>query len=81
MEAVLSQNYFMFQNQIYQPEKEVSMGSPISSTIAEIFLQYLENIHIKQLLNTKNIILYTRYVDDILIICDTTPTGTDQINK
>jgi len=81
MEAVLSQNYFMFQNQIYQPEKEVSMGSPISSTIAEIFLQYLENIHIKQLLNTKNIILYTRYVDDILIICNTTPTGTDQINK
>jgi len=81
MEAVLSQNYFMFQNQIYQPEKEISMGSPISSTIAEIFLQYLENIHIKQLLNTKNIILYTRYVDDILIICDTTPTGTDQINK
>ena len=81
METVLSQNYFMFQNQIYQPEKEVSMGSPISSTIAEIFLQYLENIHIKQLLNTKNIILYTRYVDDILIICNTTPTGTDQINK
>ena len=72
MEAVLSQNYFMFQNQIYQPEKEVSMGSPISSTIAEIFLQHLENIHIKQLLNTKNIILYTRYVDDILIICDNT---------
>jgi len=81
MEAVLSQNYFMFQNQIYQPEKEVSMGSPISSTIAEIFLQHLENTHIKQLLNTKNIILYTRYVHDILIICDTTPIGTDQINK
>ena len=53
IEAVLSQNYFMFQNQIYQPEKEVSMGSPISSTIAEIVLQHLENVHIKQLLDTK----------------------------
>jgi hypothetical protein len=57
------------------------MCSPISNTIAEIFLQHLGNIHIKQLLDTKNIILYTRYVDDILIIFDTTRTNTDQINK
>ena len=72
METVLSQNYFMFHNQIYQPDKQVSMGSPISSTTAEISLQHLESTHIKQLLDTKNIILYTRYVDDILIIFDTT---------
>jgi len=38
MEIILSQNYFTFQNKIYQPEKGVSMGSPNSSTIAEIFL-------------------------------------------
>jgi hypothetical protein len=25
----ISQNYFTFQNKIYQPEKGVSMGSPI----------------------------------------------------
>jgi hypothetical protein len=81
MEAVRSQSYFMFQNKIYQPEKGVSMGSPISSIIAEIFLQHLENIHIKQLLDTKNIILYTRYIDDRLIIFDTTQISTDQINK
>jgi len=37
MERVLSQNYFIFQNKIYQPEKGVSMGSPIYSTIAELF--------------------------------------------
>jgi len=53
MEAVLSQNYFMFQNKLYQPEKGVSMDSTISSTIAEIVLQHLENVHIKQLLDTK----------------------------
>jgi len=46
MEAVVSQNYFMFQNKIYQPEKGVTMGSPISSSIAETVLQHLENIHI-----------------------------------
>jgi len=38
MEIIISHNYFMFKNKIYQPEKEVSMGSPISSTIAELFL-------------------------------------------
>jgi hypothetical protein len=47
------------------------MGSPISNTIAEIFLQPFEGIHIKQLLDTKNITFYTHYVDDILIIYDT----------
>jgi hypothetical protein len=45
MRLVLSQNYFTFQNKVYQPEKDVSMGSPISSTITEIFLQYFEDTH------------------------------------
>ena len=31
------------------------MGSPISSTIAETYLQYLENIYIKHWLDSKNI--------------------------
>jgi len=53
MEAVLSQNYFMFQNKTHQPEKGVLKGSPISSTIVEIILQHLENVHIKQLFDTK----------------------------
>jgi hypothetical protein len=53
MRIVLSQNYFTFRNRIYQPEKGVSMGSPISSTIAEIFPQYLEDMHKKQLLDAK----------------------------
>jgi hypothetical protein len=47
------------------------MGSPISSTIAEIYLQHFEDIHIKVLIDTKNILMYTRYVDDIVIIYDT----------
>ena len=64
-ELVLSQNYFTFQNKIYQPEKGVSMGSPISSTRAEIFLHHLEDIHIKQLLNIKNITFNNdRYVTE-----------------
>ena len=71
MRIVLSQNYFAFRNKIYQPEKGVSMGSTIWSTIAEIFLQYFEDTQIKQLLDAKNIVFHTRHVDDILIICNT----------
>jgi len=71
LKAILSQNYFMFQQKIYQPAQRISMGSPISSLIAEIFLQHYEDVNIKQLMNMKSIALYVRYVDDILVIYDT----------
>jgi hypothetical protein len=47
------------------------MGSPISSVMAEIFLKHLEEQYIKQFLDSRNIIFYIRYMDDILIIYDT----------
>ena len=46
------------------------MGSPISSTVTEIYLQYIEEIYVKQWLDSKEIIYYKRYVDAILIIYD-----------
>jgi len=36
---VLTQNYFTFQQTIYQPNPGIATGSPISSLIAGIFLQ------------------------------------------
>jgi hypothetical protein len=75
LETILAQNYFTFQNQIYQPDNGVAMGSPISGTIAEIFLQKLERTHIKHLIDAKHLIFYTRYVDDILIVYDSTLTS------
>jgi hypothetical protein len=51
----MTQNDFSFQNTIYHPSKGIAMGSPISGTNAEIFLQHIENKHIKQTLDTKNI--------------------------
>jgi len=32
-----------------------SYGIPVSGTMAEIFLKYIENRHLKQLLDSKNI--------------------------
>jgi hypothetical protein len=70
-EVVLTQNYFTFQNKIYQPEKGISMGSPISGITAEIFLQHFEDKYVKHFLDSKNIVFYTCYVDDTLILYDT----------
>jgi len=53
LETILQQNYFIFQEQIYQPDKGIAMGSPISGIIAEIFLQHLEHIHIRPLIESK----------------------------
>jgi len=64
---VLSQNYFTLRNKIYQPEKCVSMGSPISKYSCNTWKTCIQNNFLTQ----KNILFYTRYVDDILIIYDT----------
>jgi hypothetical protein len=56
------------------------MGSPISSLIAEIFLQQYEDANIKHLLDTKKLAYYARYVDDILIIFDTTKINSHTVN-
>ena len=71
----------MFRATLYWPNKGVAMVSPISGLIAEILLQSLERTHIKPLLDTKRIILYTRYTDDILIIYDTAQINLDTITR
>jgi hypothetical protein len=60
LKGVLSQNYFIFQQRIYQPEQGIAMGSANSGTIAEIFLQHFEDTNIKHLLNMINLAFYTR---------------------
>ena len=57
LHVTLQQNYFTFGNCIYQPEKGVSMGSPLSCTTAEILLQDIENTYIKHILDTQTIYL------------------------
>jgi len=51
LNTILRQNYVSFLGQIYQPDKGVAMGSPISGTMAEIFLQQPENSIIKHLMH------------------------------
>jgi len=62
------------------PTKELPWDPPISSTLAEIYLQFFERIYLKHYLETKNIIYYNRYVDDLIIIYDYTKINADNIH-
>jgi hypothetical protein len=57
------------------------MGSRISSTIAETYIQFLEVLHVKQWLDSKQILYYKRYVDDILIIYNQNKTNEQDISN
>jgi hypothetical protein len=46
------------------------MSAPLSSLIAEMFLQHTKHQHMAQLSTKHKIINYFHYVDDILIIFD-----------
>jgi hypothetical protein len=59
----------------------VAMGSPVSGIMAEIFLEYLEETNIKHHIDNKALSFYTRYVDDIFLIYDSTRISPDRILK
>jgi hypothetical protein len=68
LNIIMNQNYFQYEEKIFQPQKGIAMGSPISGSMAEAYLQYTETMHVKHWLENGEILVYKRYVDDILII-------------
>jgi hypothetical protein len=66
--TVTNQNYFQFMNENYIQTEGLAMGAPTSAILSEIYLQFLENNVIYNILKTHNIAGYFRYVDDILVI-------------
>jgi hypothetical protein len=79
LRTILNQNYSQFKSSSYKPPTSVTMGSPISALIAEIFVQYYEIHNIKPAIENKHILFYTRYFDDILTIYDHTKITCEQI--
>ena len=55
------------------------MGAPSSGLIAEIFLQHIEHTHLAHLTQKHRIINYCRYVDNILLIYNSTHTSIQMI--
>jgi hypothetical protein len=66
--TITNQNYFQFMNKNYVQNEGLAMGAPISAILSEIYLEFLENNVIYNILKTHKIIVYFRYVDDILVI-------------
>ena len=75
LEIIMKHNYFLYNQRFLQPDKGIAMGSPVSSTMAEVYLQYIEETYLKQWLENKKIVYYKHYVDDILIIYDQNKTN------
>jgi len=45
--VILNQNYFQYNDKCFKPTKGIVMDSPISSTLAEIYLQFFEKLTIR----------------------------------
>jgi hypothetical protein len=56
---ITNQNYFQYEGKFYKPTVGIAMGSPLSSILAEVFLQDLEHNRLKHILEEKKIIYYS----------------------
>jgi len=61
--VILNQNYFQYNGTYFKPTKGIAMGSPISSTLVEIYLQFFEEPTIR--LSMENGVMSYYNVDDI----------------
>ena len=76
---IIMQNYFRFQNRTYIQKSGLAMGAPSSSILSEIYLQFMENTKIFEILKNFKIEGYYRYVDDILIIYNKNHTNKEEV--
>jgi hypothetical protein len=85
LSIIMEQNYFQYNKQCYKPQKGIAMVSPVSGYLAEIYIQKIEETDVKHWLESKEIIYYKRYVDDIFILYNQSKTNEmqilDKINK
>ena len=79
--TVLPQNYFTYNGKFYTQNKGLAMGSPLSGFLADIYLHNYEEKYLFSNNNifTKNIISYSRYVDDTFIIYNGTNRQLDNL--
>jgi hypothetical protein len=77
--AIVNQNYFQFLNGTYVQTEGLAMGAPTSVTLSEIYMQFLENKEMHNLLKNHSIKERFLYVDDIFIIYDTIESNTHEV--
>jgi hypothetical protein len=79
--TIIDQNYSQFLDTTYIRSEDLAMGAPTSSILSEVYLQYLENSKIFNLLLNHNVIGYFRYVDDILVVYNEDITNIDILRQ
>jgi len=79
LRTILKQNYFQYNSHIYKQKSGLAMGAPSSSILSELYLQYTEHTVIIDILLKYDILGYFRYVDDILLVYDTTKTNIQDV--
>ena len=81
IKTILHEKYFQYNDNYYQSIKGIALGSPLSSTLAEIYLQYFEELTVKHWMETNEIVYYKRYFVDITIIFNQYKTTEHTITK
>ena len=76
---ITKQNYFVHKEQRVIQHDGLAMGAQSSGLIAEIFLQHKEHSHLTRLTHKHKILNYCRYVDDILLIFNSSHTEIQKI--
>jgi hypothetical protein len=64
---MLNQNYFPYNGTYFKPTQGMAMGSPTSGTLAEIYLQFFQELIVTHWMENGKITCYRRYVDDIIV--------------
>ena len=66
LKKFLTTTFFKFGDNFYQQTEGAAMGSPLSPVVANIYMEYFENLAIKS--TTKKPTIWLRYVDDTFVI-------------
>jgi hypothetical protein len=67
MHFVLTQGYIEFEKEIFQQENGAAMGSPMIPPYANIFMFMLERETVTKYIKSGILLLYKRFIDDILV--------------
>jgi hypothetical protein len=67
IQFVLTQGFIEFENEIFQQENGAAMGSPMIPPYANIFMYMLERNTVNKHSESGFLLLYKRFIDDILV--------------
>ena len=76
---ILNNNFFLFDQKIFLQINGTAMGTSMAPTYANIFLKHKEENWLNSEPLSTNIILFKRYIDDILIIYNNQNHDQDQL--